>query len=113
MTSQTPISKPCGTAATAGGAVSSGECAGAIPGKLFRRVFDPYHKRQNFPDQWAAWCRDNFRNSTQLGAAFGVDERTARNWMQGVSGPMGWAVDAAKEGEIEGVPPFRTRTEAA
>lgn len=107
-----PSHKPYAEAATACEGVSSGECVGAAAGKMFRRVFDPYHKRQAFPDQWAQWCRENFRNSTQLGAAFGVDERTARNWMGGVSAPMGWAVDAAKEGEIEGVPPFRSRSAA-
>ena len=106
MGAHAPISaNQCGTE---GAGVSSGMYSGASVGKLSHRVFDPHTARREFPEKWAAWCCENFRSSNHLADAFGVSEKTARLWMEGTNSPLGWAVDAAKEGKIEGVPAFKT-----
>ena len=86
--------------------VSSGTAPATLAGRISTRVFDPYKARREFPDRWAAWCRDHFRDSVMLAYAFGVSEKTARLWMEGVTSPQGWVVDAAKDGCVENVPPF-------
>ena len=86
--------------------VSSGTAPAKVAGRISTRVFDPYQARREFPDRWAAWCRDHFRDSVMLAYAFGVSEKTARLWMEGVTSPQGWVVDAAKDGCVENVPPF-------
>lgn len=92
--------------AIGGQGVSSGNASGPGAGNHARARFDPYRERALFPARWSRWCRENFASSTQLGAAFGVNEKTARLWMSGDSAPMGWAVDAAKDGRIDNVVPF-------
>ena len=77
-----------------------------LAGRISTRVFDPYKARREFPDRWAAWCREHFRDSVMLAYAFGVSEKTARLWMEGVTSPQGWVVDAAKDGCVDNVPPF-------
>lgn len=89
-----------------GACASSGDTGGKVVGRISRRVFDPYKARREFPDRWAAWCRAHFRDSVMLAHAFGVSEKTARLWMEGVTAPQGWAVDAAKDGCVADVPPF-------
>lgn len=93
-------------AATGSAGVSSGTYSNVAVGKLSHRIFDPHKARREFPERWGAWCRENFRSSNHLADAFGVSEKTARLWMEGTNSPLGWAVDAAKEGRIEGVPAF-------
>ena len=96
----------CPQSARAVAVRSSGNAAGGVVGQVCRRVYHPYEVRAQFPDQWAAWCRANFRSSVDLAAAFGVCEKTARLWMEGVNAPQGWAVGAAMQGLVQGVPPF-------
>lgn len=93
--------------------VSSGVMPGKRAGRVSSRVFDPYAVRAQFPDQWALWCRQNFRSSVELAAAFQVCEKTARLWMEGVTAPSGWVVGAAMHGLVDGVPPFALLSEAA
>lgn len=82
--------------------------AGGHPvGRISHRVLRPEDVRRHFPDQWQAWCRANFRSSVHLAAAFGVSEKTARLWMEGVNSPQGYAVASAMEGLVDGVEPFR------
>ena len=66
---------------------SVGETSGVIAGNFPTRIMDPYRADREQRDRFRAWCRANFHNSTQLGAAFCVDESTARKWMSGDSMP--------------------------
>jgi len=96
----------CGQDGTGRAGGSSGDFAERQAGKNAGKGFDPFRERALFPDRWSRWCRENFANSTQLGAAFGINEKTARLWMAGDSAPSGWAVAAAKDGLISNVIPF-------
>jgi hypothetical protein len=86
----------CTEDATASGGGSSGKSSGVFLGRLpvrnCRAGLDPYETKRRFPQLWAQFIRDNFRDSTQAAAAFGVNERTARLWMEGTNAPQGWAV---------------------
>ena len=106
MTCERPVNRVSSHTGAQLPRVSSGVGAGKVVGRISRRVFDPYAVRQQFPDQWALWCRQNFRSSVELAAAFHVCEKTARLWMEGVTAPSGWVVGAAMHGLVEGVPPF-------
>ena len=115
MASVTSLASGAGQSGPKPRAMSSGSCAGATGGKaggkvvgsLSRRVYRPEDLRRAFPEQWQAWCCANFRNSVQCAAAFGVSEKTARLWMEGVNAPQGYAVAAAICGLVDGVPPFQ------
>ncbi|WP_190305755.1 hypothetical protein [Roseicitreum antarcticum] len=87
--------------------VSSGSFSDLLAGKFSRRLFDPHRARREFPEEWAAYCRENWENSTELGADFGVSEKAARLWMYGTSCPSGWVVDVARDGLIPGKPAFK------
>lgn len=93
------------------GGVSGEDCGGSddgvVVGQISGRVYRPEDVRRMFVKQWSAWCRENFRNSVQLAAAFGVSEKTARLWMEEVNAPQGYAVACASEGLVEGAEPFR------
>ena len=49
-------------------------------------------------DRWAALLKAHFRDSVQIAYFFDVDEKTARNWLAGVTLPSGpaslWAIKA-------------------
>lgn len=119
MASVTSLASGAGQSAPKPRPVSSGSCAGAtggptggatggkVVGRLSRRVYRPEDLRRDFPEQWQAWCCANFRNSVQCAAAFGVSEKTARLWMEGVNAPQGYAVAAAICGLVDGVSRFR------
>ncbi len=42
--------------------------------------------RRCFPDLWADFLRAHFRNHQHVAVFFGVDERTARDWLSGRHG---------------------------
>lgn len=63
--------------------VSSGECSGKFSG----RPFDVWAVKRVLPDQWRALLRSYFRNHIEVAYAFSVDEKTARNWWEGVGCP--------------------------
>ena len=48
-----------------------------------------------FPDRWAEFLRAHFRDHIAVAYTFDVDEKTARNWWNGVTGPRGAAVAQA------------------
>lgn len=51
------------------------------------RPFDLHRFRTLFPDRWASFLRAHFRNHTQIAAFFDVDDKTARNWLDGTTKP--------------------------
>lgn len=77
--------------APAAAAVSPGDLAGLLSG----RPCDPRRFRALYPDRWSAFLRANFHNATHVAAFFDIDDRCARNWLEGVTGPQGWAVEFA------------------
>lgn len=72
-------------AASAAGAGSAGIGIGEFPG----RQFDMDGLRRVFRDRWAAFLKAHFRNSVEVAFFFGTDERTARQWLEGVNAPSG------------------------
>lgn len=56
---------------------------------------DPLAIRRKFPDRWSAFLRSHFRDHVEVAYVFSVDEKTARHWWAGTTGPQGWAVDFA------------------
>ena len=63
-------------------AKGSAESCGEFPVDLHRF-------RAVFPDRWAALLRKHFRDARHVQFFFGVSERTARDWLDGVSAPAG------------------------
>lgn len=56
---------------------------------------DPWAFYRLFRDQWPSFIRNNFRNSTDAAAFFGVDDRTVRGWIEGTTAPRGQVVARA------------------
>lgn len=48
-----------------------------------------------FKLRFVRFLRANFRNAVDVAAAFGVRERTAENWLEGVNTPSGAAIGRA------------------
>ncbi len=94
-------------------AVSSGICAGSNPGDLVGllsgRKSDPRAFRRLYPTRWPEFLRRHFHSKTHVQVFFDVDERCARNWWEGTTGPQGWAVEYA----LREVPGARAWLEAA
>ena len=61
---------------------------GASPGKFA----EARNFRAAWNATWAEFCVENFQSSAHLAHVFNVDERTARNWREGLNAPAGWAV---------------------
>ena len=78
-----PPHMPCTDAGTEAGGVSSG----FVAGEFFGRPFDLHRYRVIFPDRWASFLKQHFRDHVHAAFVFGVSERTARNWWEGVSAP--------------------------
>lgn len=70
-------------------AEASGKPAGNSP--------DPRRYRALYPDRWHNFLHAHFRDAQQVGYFFGVSERTARDWWEGVTRSQGWAVAYAIE----------------
>jgi hypothetical protein len=62
---------------------------------LSGRPCDPRRFRALYPDRWSGFLRANFHSATHVACFFDADEKTARNWWEGTSGPQGWAVEFA------------------
>lgn len=58
---------------------------------------DPRRYRALYPEKWHSFLRAHFRDAMQVGFFFGVSERTARDWFEGVTRSQGWAVAYAVE----------------
>lgn len=65
------------------------------PGTFSGMPADLHRMRVIFPDRWSAFLRNHFRNARHVQFFFDVDDRTARNWWHGVTGPSAFAVVAA------------------
>lgn len=67
-----------------------------LPDLLNGRHCDPRRYRLLFPQRWSAFLKSHISdNSVDVAYVFGVDEHCARNWLEGKTGPQGWAVDFA------------------
>ncbi len=64
------------------GGVSFGELSGGLP-------FDMMRFRAVFPDRWRGFLRAHFQNPVHVAYFYSIDEKTARNWWEGLSGPSG------------------------
>lgn len=69
--------------ATSGYAPSAGILAELYSG----RPIDLHRMRAVFPDRWSAFLKTYFRNSVTVAFFFSVDEKTARNWIEGTTAP--------------------------
>lgn len=83
--------------------------AGSLAGLLSGRPCDPRKYRALYPDRWSAFLRAHFQNATHVAAFFEIDHKTARNWVEGATGPTGWAVAYV----IHSIPSARQFLEAA
>lgn len=59
------------------------------------KVFDPAAMRRKFPDIWAAFLREHYRNTEEVAVSFQVRHQTACNWWQGTNRPTGDKVAVA------------------
>lgn len=68
-------------------AKGSAESCGEFPAEF---PVDLHRFRAVFPDRWAALLRHHFNGDLlRIQTFFGVSERTARDWLGGVSAPAG------------------------
>lgn len=51
------------------------------------RPVDMHQLRRAFPERWGEYCRTHHRSAEDLALFMGVDERTARYWMEGKHAP--------------------------
>jgi len=63
--------------------MSSGVCSETFSG----RPFDVYAFRRVLPDQWRNLMRAHFTSAVHVAYVFSVDEKTARNWWDGIGSP--------------------------
>lgn len=75
---------------------------GSSSGLSFGSRFDPHAYRRAFPDRWMAFLHAFHRDATEVAYVYGVTDRAARDWWEGVSGPRGAAVAMAAAAEPEG-----------
>lgn len=45
--------------------------------------------RRSFPDRWAEYLRETYRTAYAVERAFGIDSKTARDWVSGKRDPSG------------------------
>jgi hypothetical protein len=50
--------------------------------------------RRSFPDLWAEYLRETYRTAYGVQRAFGIDSKTARDWISGKRDPSGSFVAA-------------------
>ena len=81
---------------------------GNLSDLLAGRSCDPRRFRALYPDRWSAFLRAHFQNHMHVAVFFDVEEKTARLWWEGVTGPKGWVVDYA----IRALPAARKWLEA-
>lgn len=68
--------------------IGSAERADKSSGK-FAAPFDMMRFKAVFPHRWADFLRAHFQSSTHVAFFFGVDDRTARHWLDGTTAPSG------------------------
>lgn len=84
----------CDHGGVRGGSVSCGKSSGAR--------FDPHAYRRAFPDRWMAFLRAHHRDTTEVAFFYGVTDRAARDWWEGVTMPKGAVVAMAAASEPAG-----------
>lgn len=67
------------------GKLSSGKRMDLVSGQ----VFDLHRAGAAFPDQWMAFLHAHFASPVAVAFHFGVTERAAAKWWEGVGGPRG------------------------
>ena len=82
------------TGGTGAGAVSRTAFPGVSP--AHQAPFDPHAFRRVFPERWAAFLRAHHRDPVEVAYIYGVTERAARDWWDGVTGPRGSVVAQAQ-----------------
>lgn len=55
----------------------------------FAVPFDMMRFKTVFPHLWADFLRAHFQSSVHVALFFGVDDRTARHWLEGTTAPCG------------------------
>jgi hypothetical protein len=80
--------------------LTSGKPSGFCSGKSPASNPDPRRYRSLYPDKWHGFLHAHFRDAMHVAYSFGVSERSARDWWEGVSTSQGWAVAYA----IENIP---------
>lgn len=51
------------------------------------RPFDLHRFRVVFPEKWQAFLKAHFRSTAEIACFFEVDDRTAKNWVEGCTKP--------------------------
>lgn len=51
------------------------------------RPFDLHRFRVVFPERWQAFLKAHFRSTAEIASFFDVDDKTARNWVEGCTKP--------------------------
>lgn len=62
-----------------------------------KKPIDLAHYRHTLPERWAAYLRANFSGSVSVAFFFGVDDKTARNWMEETTAPRAEVILAMAE----------------
>lgn len=66
--------------------------SGTFSGTFFQRPADLHRFRVVFPDKWSEFLRGDFQGPSHVAFFFSCDDRTARNWWNGTTGPSASAV---------------------
>lgn len=67
----------------------SAQVSGVSSGISSGVPFDLFRFKAVFPDRWAGLLKAHFRSASHVAVFFDCDEKTARNWMAGVTSPNG------------------------
>lgn len=81
--------------------MSPGKVAPRLPEKFSGQPFDVWTLKRVVPDRWSAFLHKAFTSHVHVAYIFSVDEKTARNWWEGIGAPRAEYVLAAING-IEG-----------
>lgn len=106
---------PAAQGAAPGAALSPGAGSGGSPVALAGQssalppgavAVDLDGMRRQFPARWSAFLRAHFAGPLHVAVVFGVDERAARNWWEGVTAPRAEAAIAAVAAYPQALPLF-------
>lgn len=86
---------PFASGRTAAAGVSSDNVSGPLSRPLMGRACDPLAFYRAFPDRWMAFLHAHFRDPIHVAFVFGVSDKAARKWWEGVGGPQGDKVGLA------------------
>jgi len=90
-----PAVSVAGDRATEAASPSPGDFSG-LSALLAGRKCDPMAYRRIYRGRWPEFLRSHFASADHVQVFFSVDNRTARNWWEGTTGPQGWASDYAR-----------------